>query len=98
MSDTKHKYMILRGTPTPVSLSEVFQIIISESENGCVDKDSTMQYFARHYPGRYHSGELFVLVQCLNFDSVRKIAPSIISDTPATHSNIGPAGFGGSGG
>lgn len=77
MSDDKRTYAILRYTVPQFTLSQIFEIIILECENGCTDAASTVNYFHKHHLGKFNASELFVLATCLNFDTVRAQAPHI---------------------
>jgi len=60
-----------------LTLGQLFEIIISECENGCTNQQSTISYFYKHHADKFNTSELFILTTCLNFEAIRRMAPHI---------------------
>lgn len=49
-------------------LNKIYEIIVSECQNGCVDYESTMDYFYQHYVEIFLPEEVHVVAS--NFDYI----------------------------
>lgn len=59
------------------TISQIFHIIVGESQNGCINGAATMEYFEKNHSGMYKENDLEAFVSCLDFDRIREFSTTL---------------------